>query len=700
MSEKKFHSPVLTLVVTGLLLGHITAGYLIASKSVCFAGPSLYVSPQSKPPWGDEDSWGSRPVIVGDRLYLYTLTPAGKCRLWRGGPKKEDDPNLVWSEINLTDLNSPDITALGSHKEHLYVATREGDSPRLRLREDPNQGEWIQVNPSEMNSGTITSISSFNDYLYLGVTVKGTEDTADSVRLWRSKEAKSTKKVASTDWKQIGQSHAGLITTSNFQEFEDKLYLGVKNTQDKAEVWMLDKSDSDRTIFSPWSEGALSIADMAASDHTLSAIMLDNDDNGSAGGSGSDNKSTCRIWSMAWNEANFSEAPSSWEKTIDPNQSASLSMESLGSYLFLGFNNTDKKMEICQAYHDPNQVNQENKKDQEDTKEKRLEPITVNDMSKPQEQTALDASSNHFRWLYADHNQGYLYLGTEDPNQGITLWRSNKLPIITIIYDPSKIDAKNPETGKAYPYTFLGTFNSKVQENMSVEWKSTKKGSYTVDLIQLKDPNDAISQDPDFSIPSQQVDKEAKEIRTILPVQKQGTYVVEIAWHPDPNSSVENKERYPVLFSLINDTAPPETAPSVISVTSGNEKLLVKWSEAHDKLSGVKLYRVQWAQVPPEVDAGSDPNTIEFPGENIHEQSKDENCKYTIDNLINGQRYVVLVSAIDAANNATSRSAITGKSFGTPVKGLGLTDLVDESGGCFLETVRKDQIIFRRREKR
>lgn len=678
MLEKKNHPLIWISVLGALLLGLLTAGYLAVPATFCFAETSIYVSPE-KQPWEHKARLGLSPVMLGNRLYLYSSIQGQQFHLWRGNPNGPDDPNHVWKRVSLGAINDPNATALGLHKGYLYLATNKGNVPHLWLGKDPNQGDWLQVTPSEIGSGAITALSSFDGQLYMGVMDRqNSGGSAGSVQLWRSTESASSHEITPGRWERVEDGTYSAIISSGFQEFEGKLYLGAENAQNKAEVWRLESSYRNRYLYSEIAAiaGNRSIAAMSVSDRILYAITLNE-------------QSGAQMWSLASKGKNFSRV-SSWDKFSDPNQSTPLSMESLGSYLFMGFNHTSTKgREVFRTYCDPDRLGLGLVSEQ---KEKQWELISIRDKSKyqqPVKDQQMD-KSNRLRWLYADQNNGFLYLGTEDPNQKVTLWRSTKLPIITIASPRSEIPSL---IDKTYSYIYpLGAFNSEAQ--VQVAWKTTRTGDYAIRLIQFKDPNNSIGPPPTFSVSKQNAGKELKEYSTPLPAQKQGTYISEIAWDEAQSSLTGDQERYPVLFSFIYDTEPPETIPIVTSVSSGNKKLEVKWSNAHDKLSGVVKYRVWREKVSPETDA----NTITFTITNSYVQPGEKANKYIISNLINGQRYAVAVSAIDAAGNEPAQPDKAKKSFGTPELGRGLTDLVGEDGGCFVEAVWKGRIIFRTRK--
>lgn len=700
--RKKNQLLVWTLAIVGFILARFIAGHLILPESICFAdtsGPSLSVSISHS--WENEGQLVSEPVIVENRLYLYTFIQdtfiqGQQFQLWRGDP---NGPDLIWEQINLArgigggGISDREATALGSHKDHLYVATN-GGVPHLWWREDPNQGDWNLVTPPGISSGKITALSSFDGYLYMGVTG---ENSGGQVQLWRSTEAASSQEVTSNTWKQIGENYSGRISCG-FQEAERNgdpyLYLGVENANNRAEVWSLGCSATGRSIYSEVGNDSMnrSVADMAFSDNILYAVILNTLSNAQGG--------NAQVWSLARSENTFTHI-SAWDESIDPNQSAYLPMESLGSYLFLGSNflgsnNTDAKTEIWQAYYDQNREDQ-----------KQWKKVSIHDKDKSTGQDITDAS-NRLRWLYADQDNGYLYyLGIDDPNQRITLWRSGKLPIITINSPP--LPEISPQTDRIYPYTYLGAFHSKDQERVS--WKSTKSGNYRVSLIRLTDPNGKTIHSPNFSDPNYNNKVEVEESTvnsTPFPATKQqGIHIGEIAWDttdsnqstaPNQSTASEDGERYPVLFSFIYDTEPPGT-PEVTLVAPRSKKLDVQWNAVSDKLSGVVRYLIQWKEVTPEADANNVKGT-NFTNSKERPVKKEDGASIidAIEGLDNGQRYVVAVSAIDAAGNSSAQSEITDASFGTPKSGLGVTDLVGESGGCFLETVRKCRIIFRRRE--
>jgi hypothetical protein len=701
--KKKNQSLVRTLLLVGLILGQFTAGHLITPEKLYSAEPSaesfieVSLSVSESHSWKNKGQLVSSPVMVGNRLYLYTFIQGQQFQLWRGDPNYPDvdsnDPDMVWKTVSLGGggLNDLEATALGSHKEQLYVATRV-NTPYIWWREDPNQGNWKSVTPLGISSGKITALSSFKDHLYMGVT---DENSGGVVQLWQSTKVLSSQEPSSNNWKQIGGNYTARISCG-FQEFEGKLYLGVENAKDRAEIWSLDGSDASPSdnpskYLNVGSDVKnISVADMAFSDNILYAVILNTSSNAKG--------SKAQVWSLAKGDKDFSQISlwDKYDKYIDPNQSAYLSLESLGSCLFLGFNNTSGDIEVWRAYYD----------DPDYLEQKHWEEVSIYNKSNNKK---LKDTSNRLRWLYADQNNGYLYLGTEDlkdPNQRVTLWRSTKLPIITIT--SYRADASS-QTDETYPYTYLGAFGpSDPNHKGKLNLKSTKTGNYTVSLIQVKDPNDSISKYPKFSDSSVNFRKvEVKDLSiessTDLPTEQQGTYIGEIAWDANQNTilgtATNDKDRYPVLFSFVYDTDPPR-APVVDEVTPRSKKLDVHWNGVSDNFSGVVKYLIKHKEVAPEMDA-NDPNSAIFTNNDGDEQpvQKDNNdtYTYTIRDLRNGKRYAVAVFAVDAAGNS-AQSKPTETSFGIPEPGRGLTDLVGETGGCFLETIRKGRIIFRRKE--
>jgi len=668
MPGKKIYPSVWISVLGALFSCVLTAGCLVAPAGFCFAAASLYVSPE-KQPWENAARLGARPVVLGDRLYLYSFIQGQQFSLWRGDPNGPYDPNHVWKKVNLGAINDPNATALGSHKGYLYLATNKENIPHVWQGKDPNQGEWVQVTPSGIRAGAVTGISSFNDHLYLCVTnLQDSGGAAGPVQLWRFTGAASSHEIPSGTWERIEDGTYSALISSGFQEFEGKLYLGVENTENKAEVWKLESGYKKLLRYSEIAAapGNRSIAAMSASDLILYAVTL-NEDSGA------------QVWSLAGGSKNFSRV-SSWNKFVDPNRSKPLSMESLGSYLFLGFNYDGTKREVFRSYYDADHLGAEQK-------EKQWESIYLYDKSRNQQKTLMD-ESNRLRWLYADQNNGYVYLGAEDPNHRVTLWRSTRLPIITIDSPRSEISSL---IDKTYPYVYpLGVFPSGA--SVQITWKTTRTGKYTIRLVQFKDPNDTVVSPPAFSVSGQNAARALEAYSTTLPAQKQGTYIAEIAWDETQSSLDWDKERYPVLFSFIYDTEPPEKSPVVVSVTPGDRKLDVKWSDAHDKLSGVARYKIWWEEVTP----GTDANVIIFTHSGV--QPSDKGNNYRISGLTNGHKYAVAVSAIDAAGNGPDQPDRATGSFGTPALGLGLTDLVGEDGGCFLGAVWKCRILLRTRK--
>lgn len=580
--------------------------------------------------------------MAGNWLYLSTDVQDEKFRLWRHDPNV---PTQGWTEVTIDGISDPDSTALGSHKGYLYVATRAQDSsPHLWRLENPGQGIWKQVGPSGLGSAEIiTVLSSFGEHLYLGIASGG--DSGGLVQLWRSTETGTNNpEITSNTWERIGESTSALISSA-FQEFDARLYLGIENTansQNKAEVWRLDSSSASNSFYRynafGWMESNLSIPALAVCDQVLYAVAR--------------NGKGAQVWSLLKGGAEFSRT-SSWNGFIDPSRSLPLSMVSLGSYLFLSFD-TNGKGEVFRLWYDPGNLEQ---------REKQWGAVTINDPNTGK--SLFTDASNRLRWLYADPNNGYLFLGTQDSGGRFKLWKSSRLPIITLT---------SPQMYQTHPYAYFGAFQSKVQ----VGWRSTRSGEYVIRQVQLKDPNSRISQDPGFVINKSNAEKlTTYTTQPLPPDDRQGTYIAEIAWN-----KAGDQERYPVLFSFIYDTDKPEQLPVVTSVESGSKKLRVKWAKAHDKLSGIAQYRVWWKQVP----VGSDANTGTFSGQSdLLDGSKYE---HDISGLMNGRRYAVAVSARDTAGNESDPSDITDLSFGTPQMGRGLTDLVGETGGCFVKNLQ------------
>lgn len=643
---------VAIVVVSGLLIGQ-----LVALHGSCHAGEdtpsSLYFQRLSGL---TELQNASTPVILGDRLYIYTndggtySDEEPEFQLWRA---PEDNPNDPWQEIKLKDLNDPNATAtvMGAYGEYLYVATTSPvQQPHLWRMEDPNGEDWTRVTPSGLSTGVISALSSLDDRLYLGIDLN---DSGNSVSIWRSKEVQSDD-LKSGDWEQVSGSYRATISSA-FQKFENKLYLGVENAENKAEVWSWDGSTPYppaiyNESYSNFGEKNHNIAALAASDYILYAVTRN------------DTESGPQLWSMARGEENFKQVSSSYA----PVKSNPSSLENLGSYLFLSLNTEEEneKGQIWLSYYDPNLKEQE----------KQWKTVSIYDKDeydKSGDKSILGPDPNNPCWLCADQSNGYLYLGRKNSREGFTLWKSSQLPIITITSAPAE----------SYPSVSpsLGAFNSTSAE---VRWTSTRAGDYMIHLLRFTDPNNRI-EDPNISIPAKVAIREGTP--SSLNVQNEGTYLGEIAWDPNQSQSVEDQERYPVRFSFICDTTDPNV-PEKPSLSVRNERLDVTWIKPYDKLSGVKKYNVWWKEAP----QGADANTIKF---NYNDQNKivDGETEIDISGLANGKRYAVAVSAIDTAGNESRRSRA---SFATPELGKGLMDLVGETGGCFIEIVRKHIIML------
>ena len=166
---------------------------------------------------------------------------------------------------------------------------------------------------------------------------------------------------------------------------------------------------------------------------------------------------------------------------------------------------------------------------------------------------------------------------------------------------------------------------------------------------------------------------------------REGTYTIEISWDPNRNPITKDTETYPVQFTFLYDITPP-SIPTILDVSSGNEKLRIQWAEATDILSGVAKYKIHWEPI-------EDPNTAPFSDQystaiidennyTIKNANEQQYLEYFISPLVNYQQYRIAISSIDYADNESDRSI---EGSGTPEPGRGLMDLLGEPGGCFLK---------------
>ncbi len=536
--------------------------------------------------------------------------------------------------------------------------------------EDPNTVIWSSVDP-DLTLGTINALYEFNNHLYMGVTDLGASEGTE-VALWRSKDS-GDYQLSSTYWKSIycqQLNDANNTIISCFQEAGNKLYLGTENSLEKCEVWSFNKEAAypDTLIKEhSWEIGNRRIAAMAVAGDVLYAVTRNDDGS--------------QLWYYKENENKFLETPSGmWQQ--DPNQTNPLSLESLGSYLFLGFD-TDEIHRL--TYWDPNgdseQINALNDAN-----------YSLYDANHP-----ILADDTHLCWIYADKTNGYLYLGTKRTKEsnttntnGFTLWKSSLLPIITI-------NSPKPP---------LNAFH---KGNLDIEWETTKGGYYQINLTEFKDPNGSSDPnieahfphaiDPNRNVPPASSLNTTRIIGPDLKIEGnealEGIYTIEIFWDLDPNRNpiTKDKETYPVRFSFKYDTTDP-SIPAIIDVSPGNEKLRIRWTEATDILSGVKGYYIHWEPLEdPNIEAFSGPyNPVYVGGNNytINQANGQQYLEYTISQLVNYLNYRVAISAIDYANNESDKSL---ESFGTPEPGRGLMDLLGETGGCFLNVLHHNNKI-------
>ena len=665
-AKTKAKSWLLLLVLAG---AGVFGAQSMLLQGLCFAQASVSISISPSKSWeSSKEQQILKPVMVEGRLYLAINIQGEKFHLWRLDPNA---PTQDWQEINLGGssgiINDPNATALGSHGGYLYLATKkEGERPHLWRLQDPNQGVWKPVGPPEIGlAKTITSLCSFDRRLYLGSGSGQEEGDLEGleVQLWRSTETETyNQELSSATWKPVSDVVTSALISSDFQEFEAKLYLGIESRADnqkKAEVLKLDPSTASPYRYNIFGqrESNQSVTALAVCDQTLYAATRNNDYG-------------AQVWFLIKGGKDFSRL-SSWDSFINPNRSYPRSLESLGSYLFLGFD-TPAGVEIFRLSANPDHL---------ENRQKEWGKVSIiYDQAK--DQPLLADKSNRLCWLYADQSNGYLFLGTKDSSGAFTLWKSDRLPIITIT-SPQYEYQSHP------PYAYLGAFGPK-SGKFQVSWRSTRSGNYLIHQLQLKDPNNQTNTSPGFLFREQGAEKGKIYTSPKLPPgDEQGTYVAEIVWDPNQASLPKEQGRYPVLFSFIYDTKGPECLPVVTSLTPGNRKLRVRWAAAHDKLSGVAHYRILWKESPKEADA----NSIPFSYKDLPEESKEESkYEYEISGLINGRRYMVAVLAVDRAGNESALSPITDKSFATPQAGQSLTDLVGESGGCFLKALGAKKI--------
>lgn len=663
----------------------------------CLAQSSIYFYPGNNPGFGDPNNYAaSMPVIASNWLYLYTYTQ-GKTNycLWRtdpdGLPSEPNnlasfDPNSVWTAVDITGIydqvSDPNIQfiALCSYKNCLYIAGQSNQKPYLWRPEDadldPNDIEWDSVAPNDLTSGTINALHEFNDHLYMGVTAPGATEN-NEVALWYSIEPDS-QKITSDDWDSITCDQ--IISNKNteisyLQKYETRLYLGTKNTENGCEIWSLDKNsktpqnltkDGLGTLGTPRTKNK-EITAMAVAGDVLYAVTWNADGS--------------QLWYYKENESKFSETPSGmWQQ--DPNQINPLSLESLGSYLFLGFD-TDTIQRL--TYWDPNGDSEQ--------------VTALNDANHPpyDANQPILADDTHLCWMYADKTNGHLYLGTKRTKEsnttntnGFTLWKSSLLPIITI----------------TSPKPPLNAFHD---GNLPIKWETTKGGYYQINLIEFKTPNEF--KDPNinkyfplciYPNPNAPPATSLNKICITSSVLElggkealEGRYTMEISWDLDPNRNpiTKDKETYPVRFSFKYDTTDP-SIPTLIDVSAGNEKLRIRWTESIDIFSGVMGYNIHWEPIEdPNIEAFSGPYNPVYVGESdytINQANGQQYLEYTISQLVNYLNYRIAVSAIDYANNESAKSL---EFFGTPEPGRGLMDLLGETGGCFLNALHHNNKI-------
>lgn len=652
--NKTMNKKLITIVSTCLI-------FLLLSQ-VWAANPSMYFYLCNEPGFDSSaDIYGSAPVIVGDWLYLYTWTEENKYSLWqikRGNlPSEENfssfDRKEAWEEkIDLSTLGDPNkliITAMCEYKDDLYLGLKIDNQPSLRRLDDPNdnEGSWAKVGPTGLSSGTIRALYSFNDHLYndhlyMETSPLSTGEAA-GFSLWSSKEAEGDK-PDSQDWETLQlktMTDRGNKAILSFQPLGSTLFLGTENLSRGGEVWQLkegEKSPSRASTDSLIDKNNLSIPCLAEIENQLFAVTQ----NSSKG---------AQIWSYTQKQGFLEVEADSWE--ADVKRHTPISLQGLGSYLFLGFDSEfdseEEPLRMLNLW---------------DTKLKSipLVPRQVKD-----DQPFLDAN-NQLCGLAKDQDNGFLYLctqsTTQSTTQGFKLWKSTQLAMITITSPAERPWATNQDT--------------------SISWKTTKGGDYVVCLTDFTDPNHTLPYSSRSlnkiiieSSPTPQSTVGTAILVSFLS-EGEGTYRGEIFWDTNQAPSAKDQYNYPVQFAFVYDCTPPPK-PILQSVSPGNESLTLQWTQAKDKLSGIAYYYLYYQAIAEE----EDPNAVTF---SVGERKKislseAEDGEDEINDLTNYQRYAVAVSAVDAAGNESELSDLE---VGTPEPGQGLMDLVGEKGNCFI----------------
>ncbi|MGA1875571.1 MAG: hypothetical protein ACMUIA_08175 [bacterium] len=651
-SHKRISPPlplILSWVAVMLCLLSLTGSYSDGSSDI-------YFHSCNNPGFGISENYASLPpVIVGDRLYVCTFTTGQTFRLWQthlgklpaDSQSQPFDPNIAWgSEIDVKGIHDPNtitITAMCAYKDYLYMAVQTPEPGLWRL-EDPNEPGWESVAPAGLYSGEIEALAVFDQHLYLEV-LDPDATGYEKVNLWRSMEAIEAE-LNANDWETVNTLDINQyqnVALSSFEEFNGRLYLGTENAGG-SEIWRLDRVSVNPIRLSSAADGFgdisnQSIPAMAVARHILYTVTR--------------NTYGPQFWFCPEGEESFRRISTPFSEGYSP-EPPPLSLESLGSYLFLGLDASDEQIWRLNAasqwkFYEENQWDE------------------VAALNYDDDQLLLDAN-NRLNWIYADPNEGYLYLGTQSVTQGMKLWQSTRLPVITI-------DSPHP-------------LSNAFHEDFPIRWKTTKSGSYIICLLEFTDPNQHSSDNP-LSVqlnrhlyePAVTASEEQENMITASHLSEgEGIYLGEISWDPNRNPPAKSSETYPARLSFIYDTTAP-SEPVLIKVSPGTRKLKLWWTGAVDNLSGVDKYRIWYKEMLPE----EDPNMVTFAEDESREiYITGEETEFILDHLINGQPYAVAVSALDVAGNESFPSSTLS---GTPEVGRGITDLVDEDGECFIDVL-------------
>lgn len=209
------------------------------------------------------------------------------------------------------------------------------------------------------------------------------------------------------------------------------------------------------------------------------------------------------------------------------------------------------------------------------------------------------------------------------------------------------------------------------KEEITIKWKSDTAGKYKIEVegtgkIGTGDP---ISENPEGNITSNTYIY--TKIKPSLDFKNgDGDYNIYIYLTPsgggDPIST-----RVLITLDDIPDT------PTGFKATGGDSILFLSWNKHPDR--DIKRLEIYWRE------AGNSDSPLTSPTLNIYqneiEVQSGEATSYTLSGLENGKRYFLSIRAVDYSDMVSSLSP---EIEGIPNKTLGVSDFVNEEGGCII----------------